>query len=245
MPGSSSNSSFIPKRGTTKRTRKVRNANIYILSIASYVLLFASIAASAGVYFYSDIVSNQLDNEIIEIGKAVEGFKEADMKRVEEFDVRLRQANQRLNNSASVLAVLSAVESAIIDTVRFNNFSLTRNLDGGYIGLATIETDTFDSSMFQRDVFGDREVVEAIEISNVALTQSINESNQSVGQSVSFVASLAVPLSAVSYTVEPAQQLFQESVPEIVSDTPATDTDAEPASETEELEVAEVNQDGV
>ena len=71
MPGSSNNSSFIPKRGTTKRTRKVRNVNIYIINIASYTLMFAALVAAAGVYFYSNYVKEQLLNETTAMSAAV------------------------------------------------------------------------------------------------------------------------------------------------------------------------------
>ncbi len=240
MPGSSNNSSFIPKRGTTKHTRKVRNANIYILNILSYVLLFAALAASAAVYFYSNYVNDQLNSEIATMSDAVGNFKEADMKRVQEFDVRLQQATQRLDNSVSIISVLKAIESAVVDTVRFRSFSLIRNLDEDFIVQAVVDTDTFDSSIFQRNTFSGNATVEAVEVDNVVLQQMDGGSGQSTGQSVSFVVNLAFPLSSVPYQAPATKPIVLESVPipEVV------DEEVEPEAE-EVVEETEGNQDDI
>lgn len=202
MPGSSNSSSFIPKRGTKKHTRKIRNLNIYILTVISYVLFFAALAASAAVFFYSRSITGQLNNEIATMSAAVSNFKEADMQRVDIFDVRLRQANQRLNNSASVTQILTEVESAVIDTVRLTKFSLERNFDEGYIVQAEAETDIYDSAIFQRDILEEYDVVEEIEIRDVALRQISGEQEQIAGQSISLQALLSIPLEAVAYSVD-------------------------------------------
>lgn len=247
MPGSSSsNSSFIPKRGTQKLKRRVRNGNLYVLTLFSYIILFTTLVASAGVYVYGEYINGQLQVEISEMNTAVTNFKEAEMQRVQEFDNRLRRAQNRLNNSVSITSIFSAIESATIDSVRFENFKLTRDLDKGFVVQASLETDGFDSSLFQRGVFERNPVVEEVEIDSIVLNESVNESGSSIGQSVSFVANLAVPLSAVPYVVS----VNSVSSPIVVTEAPvavgngssdeATVTDSETTGEAESL-----NQEGI
>ena len=212
MPGSSGNSSFIPKRGTSNHKRKIHKGKIYSLTIISYVLLFAALAASAAVYVYSGVVRGQLEAEAKAMNEAISVFKEADMKRVQEFDKRLQQANQRLNNSASVSSILTAMEAAVIDTVRFDQFTLMRNMDDEFILQIDAETDTFDSSIFQRELYGDDETVDEVEISSLTLSDQVDENNVSLGQSIIFEAKLSVPLSAVPYQADPLGP-SQEDVP--------------------------------
>jgi hypothetical protein len=242
MPGSSNSSSFIPKRGTKKHTRRLRNVNIYILTIVSYVLFFAALGASAFVYFYEQNYANKLNEEIAQMSVAVSDFKEADMQRVQEFDARLRQANNRLENSASVVGVLSAIESATIDTVRFNSLSIEREFDTNYIVEADIDTDSFDSAIFQRDVIAGFEAVEEIEVGDVSLMQSANQSGQTLAQSLSLRALLSVPLSAVPYEAEATPRVAPPTPTSPFESGEAVPVEAVPAETNEEVDD---NQEGI
>lgn len=244
MPGSSSsNSSFIPKRGTQKLKRRVRNGNLYILTIFSYIILFTTLVASAAVYIYGEYIHGQLQVEITEMNTAVSNFKEADMQHVQEFDNRLRQAQHRLNNSVSVTSIFAAIESATIDSVRFRDFQLIRDLDNGFIVQANIDTDSFDSSLFQRGVFERNQVIEEVEIDSLVLNESVNESGSSIGQSISLVAKLSVPLSAVPYVgtnlTAPVINALANTPPQVIEETTELPADAT----TEEGD--DVNQDGI
>lgn len=202
MASSPNNSSFIPKRGTTKRTRKVRNGNVYILTIISYVAIFSALLAAGSIFLYQGYVQKQLQTEITSINAEVRGFKEADMQKVQEFDVRLRQANSRLDNAVSVTRILSALEVSVIDTVRLASLEIKRKMDNNFIVEAEVETDTFDSTIYQQGIFARGEGIEIVEIDDVSLTEvTTSESGGELRQSVTFVTKLAVPLEAVLYQV--------------------------------------------
>lgn len=236
MPGSSNNSSFIPKRGASKRKRKVRKGNIYVLTIVASIILTATLLASAGIYLYQQYINNQLQNEITQMNAAVSGFKEADMQRVQEFDVRLRQANQRLNNNASVAAILDSIEASVIDTVRLSGLSVTRNLDDNFIVNADIQTDTFDSTIFQRGIFVRGDVIDIVEVSDVNLTEvSSAEPGTDLQQSVTFSAKLSVPISAVLYQPSAQTETFVPTPPvlPVTSEGEVDDVDATDDSDSE------------
>lgn len=244
MPGSSNSSSFIPKRGTKKHTRRLRNINIYILTIVSYVLFFAALGASIFVYFYEQNYANKLNEEIAQMSAAVSGFKEADMQRVQEFDARLRQANDRLEKSASIVGILSVIESATIDTVRFNSISIQREIDDNFIIEADVDTDSFDSAIFQRDVIAAFETVEEIEVNDVSLVQSVNQSGQALGGSLSLKASLYIPLSAVPYQARPLSGVGTPSPASLFNDQ-AEETAPVEGAEPEASSDADNNQAGI
>ena len=245
MPGSSNDSSFIPKRGTSKSKHNVRKGKVYSLTIVSYVLLFAALAASAAVFVYRGLVVSELENEITAMNQAMSDFKEADMKRVQEFDVRLRQASQRLNKSVSVSSIFTAIERATIDTVRFEKFSLKRNLDDGYVIQADIETDTFDSSIFQRGIYGSNEAIGAIEIKELGILEKVNEQKESLGQRITFTALMSVPLTAVPYRGTTPEAEVGE--PPAVTGDIVPEVETEPGVETDEEENQNLsgNQTGV
>ena len=237
MAGPSNNASFIPKRGASKRSRKSRNKSVYVLTIISYILLFATLLASLGVYIYGRHIEGQLQKEISTFNAEVSGFKEADMQRVQEFDIRLRQAQQRLANSVSITSIFDALEAATIDTVRLNNLLIERNLDDNFELTAEVETDTFDSSLFQRGVFKRNKVVNEVEITNVTIKDATTDDGE-VRQSISFNAYLGVPLSSVPYI--PSGTIQEEVVSLQVEATEQSE-----ATSTEAVQDEESNNDAV
>ena len=141
------NSSFIPKRGPVKKRRRSATKQVYVFTIISYVAIFAAVIGSAGVYFYSEYVNSQLAAEVTELNKEMSSFNNVDMQRVKDFDVRLSQAGERLNNSASIIAILNALEGYTVDTITFLSLSLKRAEDTEFALNVDMKTDSFDSTI--------------------------------------------------------------------------------------------------
>lgn len=206
-----SNNSFIPKRGPVRRSRRAVSRQAYMFTLISYVLLFATLLSAGGVFLYNKYLDQQLDEEIVTLNTAINSFSEADMQRVLEFDRRLQQADGRLDKSVSMVSVFEALEAATIDTVKIKSLSLEREEDAKLVLSATIETDTFDSTIFQRGVFRRNQVVDTVtfkEVQNSLVETGASEGGQSTGSLVplvTFEAELEVPLSSVPYTVRRAQ----------------------------------------
>lgn len=199
MPGSS-DASFIPKRGTNKRSKKAAKNRVYLFTLVSYILLFTTLIATAGVYFYNRYVDQQLQVAIADLNTEISSFKQADMERVQAFDLRLRQAKDRLDNSVSVSSIFEALESATINTVRIADLSIKRNADTEFELDASIETNTFDSSLFQRGVFERNKVVESIEIENIDIQKDID--GLASDSKVFFTAKLTVPVGVIPFVPE-------------------------------------------
>lgn len=215
MPNSPS-ASFIPKQGPARRSRQTASRQVHIFTILSYVLFVATLAATLGVYLYTSHLQNQLNKEVGTLDGLIGSFKSGDMDRVREFNVRLKQANDRLTNSVSLTSVFSAIESATAQTVQIDELKVNRNDDQDFTVAAKLSTGSFDSSLFQRSVLESNSIVESVTVDDLTLSPAEN------GGDVSFVATLVVPLEEVPYTAAPE-----------VTDTPATTTPPVPVATTD------------
>ncbi len=193
-----SNSSFIPKQGPTKKRRGQATRQVYVFTIISYVMIFSTLLAVGGVYFYSEYIERQRDNEIAALDAAINSYSESDMQKVLEFDHRLNQASSRLSNSASIVSVLESLEDAVIETVQIESLEMTRQGDELFDLSAKIKTDSFDSTMFQRGVLQrGKPTIETVVLSDLHRQTVNNEESATKETTVSFLAKITVPLSVV------------------------------------------------
>ena len=196
-----SNSSFIPKKTPSKNRKGSSKKQVYIFTLISYVILFATLLGAGGTFFYNKYIQNQLSDSVLEFGKAVQVFKEDDMLRVQDFDRKVDQANARVSNSISMVAVLEALEAATIETVQIESLSISREGDTSLLLSASVQTDSFDSTIFQREVFDEysESIVDVtfagINASNLSGTA---EGELGVGEPVvSFQADISIPVEEV------------------------------------------------
>lgn len=217
MPGSSQDTSFIPKNNTNRRKRTTQRGNIFVLTIISYVTFFAALVGAAGVFFYERYVHGQFQTEVVAMNTEVASFREADMQRVLNFDQRLQKAHNRIQSSVSIASLFDALEAATVGSVRFSTFELTREADTSLVVEAEIRTNSFDSSLFQRGVFERNQVIDAVEIEDLTVADESTESGL-VLKNVSFLAKLSVPLTAVPYTPARSAAVIDMPVEEVVSE---------------------------
>lgn len=238
---SSSDNSFIPKRGTSKKRQPGSTGKFDILSSVSYILTFATLLAAGGTYLYAQYTSNQLDTAIAALNEEIGSFNQADMERVTQFNLRLSQAKGRLENSASVTSVFEALQAATIDTVRIDNLVMERVGDENFEMKAEIQTDSFDSTMFQRGVYLRNGIIQEVQISNIQNVLATNangakDDEAGSGQesaprpTVAFTASLSIPLTEV-----PSNPLTpQTNAADVDTQLPAPEQTSEQAEELNE-----------
>ena len=247
MPSSSDNS-FIPKRGPVKRKQSGSSRQVYIFTYVSYILMFSTLLATGGVFLYGQYIDRQLDEEIAALNTEIGSFSGENLAKVTEFDLRLQQADYRLQNSVSVASVFEALQSATIDTVQIEKLNLTRENDEKFVLDASILTDSFDSTIFQRGVFGRSDVIsDEVVIENVNTnTQSNLDTGGSVVSSrpvVNFSAVLEVPLDTVPYVPTEPQSNQQLELSQPVVETFEEEAGTSTQAENETLE--ETNPDSV
>ena len=216
MPGSSNNtSSFIPKRGPVRRRKPKSKNQIFLFTIITYSLLFASLLAAGGTYFYKNYLTSQLQEEVTELDLAIATFSTEDLARVREFDVTLRRATDRIDNNASIVAILDGLDVATVEPVQLQSMSIERAADSEFLLTGTVQTSSFDAAMFQRKVYNaNRRLFSAVEVNEVSVTndysddegQTTDDDNTSVRkQEVTFSVALSVPLEEVLFDPEKAR----------------------------------------
>lgn len=221
MPNSPS-SSFIPKQGPARRSRQVVSRQVHLFTVFSYVLFFASLAGSVAVFLYSKHLSNQLDSEVEALNGEIGSFSDVKMEQVRSFNMRLQQAADRIGNSVSSVALLESLEDATVQAVSIEKLHLERIADETFVVTAEINTDTFDSSLFQRGVYERNPIVKSVMIEDLGLAKEADQEGGSVSSGVSFKAELHVPLKGVPYSPDAII-----SQPVIISDTTATTSTSE------------------
>ncbi len=217
------NNSFIPKQGPVRRSRAVNSKPVYIFTLISYILVFSALLSSGMVYMYSQYIHKQLANQIELLNSDINTFSVADMERVYEFDLRLQQAFTRLDNNVSIVSVLNLLESSTVGTVEIEKLEIERVGDTSLELLVTMNTESFDSTIFQRNVQEQKQSFESIVVKKLKTStgateeedgeRSIVNEESSLITKVSFDAEIEILLPSVPY--DPSVQRYQPEVTNI------------------------------
>jgi len=203
-----SNNSFIPKRGPVQRRVSSAARPVYLFTFFSYLLMFSTLIASGGVFVYEKIVERQYQEELSGLRADIADFKVAQMNEVLHFDRRLQQVTGRVEHSVSLTKIFRALETATIDTVMFNELQMQREGDDDIALTIGIDTDTFDSTIFQRGTYIGSPITAELLLTDVsgpsAALQTEGDDKQTEGDAeavnkVSFVANIIVPISDISF----------------------------------------------
>ena len=206
------NASFIPKQGPVRQVKRTATRQLHVFTIISYVAFVATLIVSLGVFLYNRHLDNQLNSEVEKLSGAIGGFSDSDMLRVREFNVRLRQAHARINESVSLVSIFDALEAATAQSVVLTDLTIKREEDTDFTITAKVTTPSFDSSLFQRGLYERNSIIKDITVSDLSIGKAKTDN---LNSDVSFVAKIVVPLNSVPYTVGAAEVTStQESVPE-------------------------------
>jgi hypothetical protein len=170
MPGSSS-TSFIPKHTPNKPERRSSPRQVFFGTLLVRILFISVLIAALGVFLYLRKLDNELRVEIDNFTNVASSY-EADKEKLNAIllmDERLVLANKLLKQSVSLNALLSALERSVIGTVQLSSFAFVQ-LDPDTLNLSvSVQTDSFDSTIFQRSIFEENEVLGMAEIEDVAV----------------------------------------------------------------------------
>ncbi len=227
MPGSS-NGSFIPKRNPVKRSRKSASRKVYAVTFVSYILIFATLLASAGVFMYNRFIDKQLETSVTVLNNEINNFDENEMQEVRNFDLRLKQVSDRVSKNISIASLFDSLEKAVVGKVQFLTLNIDRVGDVGLELEASVMTDSFDSSLFQRDIFEkNSDIFSSVSVNSVELSEQNNSDNtENQGDAVTFKAELTTDLESVLYSPSDNISDLQDDIIEedISSETELDDT---------------------
>lgn len=215
MGGSSSDNSFIPKRGPTNRPRRAASQQLYVFTLIAYVLFFGTLVATAGVFFYGRYIDTQLEGEVTTLNTEINRFHEDDMEEVRSFNNRLDNSGERVAAAASISSLLTTIEQATARSAQFERITLERERDNSYAVEIAIETDNFDSSIFQREFYEQETTINSVSISELDVKTDSGE--EATGETkIAFTAILGVPISSIPVTPALINSNISDPVPESV-----------------------------
>lgn len=182
MPGSS-NTSFIPKHAPSKAERKSSPRQLFLGTLLVRILFFAVLFAAAGTFFYERRLNNQLTVEVVNFNTAA-GVYDADadkLKTVLTMANRLRQAREVFTYNVPTSAIFEALEKATVANAQLTAVSIGREKPQEILLEANIKADTFDSTLFQRSIFTDNELLTSAFLEDVTLEGVAEEGEDMVG----------------------------------------------------------------
>ena len=224
-------SSFIPKHSAGKKAIVSRKKNYIVLSIVSYALFVSAPLASAAVFIYQRHANNQFDKAVVALDENIKGFKESDLTRVTEFATRLNVSKSKLQSHASVVNVLTAIESATAETVKFKNLDIARLDDSTLEVTGILTTSELDGALFQRATYNAKDIISSPLFTDVKIipAKSENDSKNTAPKSVEFKTSFKFAVADVTYksqsvpvvetTVTPVESVSEIADPAVAEDT--------------------------
>jgi hypothetical protein len=248
MPGSS-NTSFIPKKNGAQRDRQTGGRQIYVGTLIVRILFVASLLAVAGVYAYEYSLSEDLDAEVTALNTAIATFNDAEMQRVVSTDKRLAQVSNLMGHTFSVAALLKAIEDSTAESVQITQLTVTRDVKNNIEIESELDTASFDSALFQKNILKKSDTLSILEITDLQLKDADREKEEE-GEVVSdeetriaFKATLAVDIAKVPHTAGTTVAPVPVSIPPTQPVTASTSVNT--AAEIEDLtdlETVESNQ---
>ena len=237
------NTSFIPKRNPNTPTRRTSTRRVFIGTLLIQIFFFSVLLACLGVFVYEKKLNHDRETQIASLNDAIKSFNEEKMREVVSVDNRINQVKDRLNNTVSISAILTALEASTVESVQIESLKLNREDDSTISMEAEMKTDSFDSIMFQRGVLERDEKLTVTNISQLKISNpqakvfesdkiSKKTNEKESGEfSVKFKADLAINSASVPHTVVTATA--QNSVVNMQN------------SETNASEVSDLSQDSV
>jgi hypothetical protein len=201
-------------------------------------MIFASLLAAGGVFIYELYLTRVETSEVAALNQEIAAFDEAKLESLTAFDNRLAKARGRLDATADVSKFFSTLESLTVTSVTFEELLLTRVGDEKFVATVRMETDSFDSTLFQRGVLAGGGFIEQVYFDDVTVVtpdlegESVDVADPfSIPRQVQVAAEIHVPLAGLLYAAaspSAAQILLPEATePEqSVTDTSETQTES-------------------
>ncbi len=169
MTDSTNSTSFIPKRNPVKKERRNSERQVFVGTFIVKIIFFATLISAGAVFAYQAKLKSDFDSEVVALDTTISTFSEADMVRVLDANLRLKQAKQRLEHTASMVTLLEAFEKSIIDSNEVSQLSVERVSDLTYEIESEMKASSFDSVLFQRSILEKSDTLVVSKIDDLAL----------------------------------------------------------------------------
>ncbi len=243
MP-SSSNASFIPKYNTNHKEHRGPKRQVFIGTLIVRILFFAVLVAAVFVFFYSEHLKSNLEEEVVALDAQIANFNDADLERVLSVDARLSQATAVHTGSVSFLKILTALETTLVNSAYLGELSISTNEKSEVEVTAKVITPDFDSTLFQQGVYEKAEAFSVFTMEKVAQEEIAASEDAPTEEVVTFGLEAIVDPELLRQT--PVAPLIEEPepapvpvAPEVIEEGAISEEVIENTVETSEVEVIE------
>ena len=210
-------SSFIPKK-SIKRVERSRGGNqLYLLSYVAYAIFFATLLATAAVFFYANLLNNTLTERIAELDAQRVAFSQGEIARIKEAERRFKLVDYLFSKHVSSYAIFNEIEQLAVEGVIFSTFTYQRSDPDTVRVSLEVGSDRFDSAAFQNRLLRSSDILAPaiLASANKAGSQqrgqsAVDEEESGFVKPVTFGLELILPTEVIEFS----QEYYEFAIPE-------------------------------
>ena len=166
--------SFIPRKTAAPKTSRsrVKKRAIGVFGYVSYITFCGALLLAGGMLFLSFQVDSTLASQEEELQAVQNQFQNSNLEQVQEYERFMDTVQVTFNESVSFIDLFTNIEESIVDQAIITSLDIERNEDvEGYQVTAEVLVDTFDSALFQRDLYTEYPLLERYVVNDVVLVE--------------------------------------------------------------------------
>ena len=167
--------SFIPKKQLTATFRgNETRSRVSLFFLISIILFVVSLILAAGVFFLQKYKTNTIQTKVASLERARGLFEPDLIRELIDVDVRIKSANEVINNHISASSFFKLLEQVTIKTIRFKDLELSAGENNTYSITMNGEADSYASVALQSSLFGGNKYILEPIFSDFELTEKGN-----------------------------------------------------------------------
>jgi len=164
--------SFIPKNSISQREdsfKKVKSFNLF--STIATLLFIATLGAWGGLYFYKNVLNNDILKLKQDIADTREAFEPQTINELISFSNSIKSTNQLLQNHVSVSTLFDSLQSITIRPIQFVEFSYSE-IGGQVLVDIVMRGISYAAFAQQSEIFKNQNFIISPKFSNFTLTDT-------------------------------------------------------------------------
>ncbi len=168
--------SFIPKKPVDSGIKMVgAKGPISIFSIFTTVLVVGTVVASAGLFFYQQMIQSQITDVEKNIVSARGAFQPDTIKQLITVSSQITFTEKLLNSHILINQIFNLLQNLTVRKIAFNDFTYT-NKNGSPSIVMNGESQSYNALLDQSNIFAQSGLVQNSQFSNFSLSSDGNVS---------------------------------------------------------------------
>lgn len=164
--------SFIPKKpietsAGINKTKKKGSTGRSIFSLIALIIFVGALVALGLAFFYKFTLIKKIEGQVASLQEAREEFDDRFIEQASRLSNRIKNSNQILENHVSPSSLFTLLEEYTLQSVSFDNFSITDAKDGRVELQGLGNSRRFESIVLQSDAFGRSEAMRNVIFTDV------------------------------------------------------------------------------